>query len=111
MPYIDRDLNGRIVGIFNSPQFDGQEFTEEAVALHLPEKSAQQQIEELEREFMLPKATREFMLTFMEATAIEQGASLGLTAEQALAALRQRNPGYQKVKALDEQIDALRAAQ
>lgn len=69
------------------------------------------EITALERETMLPRATREFMLTFMETTAIQEGAGQGLTAEQSLAALRAGNSGYRKVKELDEQIDALRAAQ
>lgn len=70
-----------------------------------------EQIAALERETMLPRATREFMLSFMETTAIEQGAGQGFTAEQSIAALRAGNSGYRKVKELDEQIDALRAAQ
>lgn len=66
-----------------------------------------EQIAVLEREHMLPKATRKFMLSFMEATAIQQGAGQGLTPEQSLAALTAGNPGYAAVKALDEQIEAL----
>lgn len=65
------------------------------------------QIQALEREHMLPKATRKFMLSFMEATAIQQGASQGLSPEQSLAALTAGNPGYAAVKGLDNQIEAL----
>jgi hypothetical protein len=76
-----------------------------------PPPAATEQIEALEREHMMPRATREFMLTFMETTAIQQGAGQGLTPEQSLTVLRAGNSGYRKVKELDEQIDALRAAQ
>lgn len=69
----------------------------------------QQQIDALERQHMLPKATRKFMLSFMEATAIQQGAGQGLTPEQSLAALTAGNPGYAAVKGLDNQIEALEA--
>lgn len=58
---------------------------------------------------MMPRATREFMLTFMETTAAEQGAGQGLNAQQSIAILRSNNSGYRKVKELDEQIAALRA--
>lgn len=81
--------------------------TPQAVELP-PAPSAHEQIEALERQHMLPRATRDFMLTFMEATAIQQGAGQGLTAPQAIAALRAGNSGYRKVKELDEQIAALR---
>lgn len=87
------------------------EMDDEETAQHLagpPAPSAHEQIEALERQHMLPRATREFMLTFMEATAIQQGAGQGLTAPQAIAALRAGNSGYRKVKELDEQIAALR---
>ncbi len=84
---------------------------EEADALRAstPGPTPLQQIETLEREHLLPRATREFMLAFMEATAIQQGAGQGLTPEQSITALRAGNSGYRKVKELDEQIDALRA--
>lgn len=74
-----------------------------------PALSPAKQIEALERENMLPKATRKFMLSFMETTAIQQGAGQGLTAEQSLALLAAGNPGYAAVKALDDQIEALEA--
>lgn len=67
------------------------------------------EIAAIERENMLPKATRKFMLSFMEATAIQQGAGQGFTPEQSLAALAAGNPGYAAVKALDNQIEALEA--
>lgn len=71
--------------------------------------SPAEQIEALEREHMMPRATREFMLTFMETNAIQQGGEQGLTPEQSISALRVGNSGYRKVKELDEQISALRA--
>jgi hypothetical protein len=52
------------------------------------------QIKRLEAEQLMPRATREFMLTFME-----------LNAPAEVLAV---NPGYQAVKAFDNQIKALR---
>lgn len=51
-------------------------------------------IMQMERDAMLPRASREFMLAYMEAT---------FTAQQLAG-----NPGYQKMKAFDDQIKALR---
>lgn len=78
-----------------------------ALMTGIPQPTPQQKIEALEREHMLPKATRKFMLSFMEATAIQQGAGQGLTPEQSLAALMAGNSGYAAVKSLDNQIEAL----
>lgn len=74
-----------------------------------PTPSAAEQIETLERAAMLPRASREFMLTFMEQKAVEMGQAQGLTPEQSLAVLRAGNLGYRRVKELDEQIDLLRS--
>lgn len=52
------------------------------------------QIKQLEAEQLMPRATREFMLAFME-----------LNAPAEVLAV---NPGYQAVKAFDNQIKALR---
>lgn len=59
------------------------------------------QIDALERHHMLPRPVRDVMLGLME----KEAAALGLTPEQ----LRLANPGYRRVKELDEQIAALRA--
>lgn len=89
------------------------EMTPQEVQDHLNpppvEPTPAEQIAALERQNLLPKATRKFMLSFMEATAIQQGAAQGLTAAQALALLTAGNPGYAAVKALDDQIEALEA--
>ena len=60
-----------------------------------PKDAIRAQIVALEREQLLPRATREFMLMFMEANAPAEVLAV--------------NPGYQAVKAFDEQIKALRA--
>ena len=94
---------------------DYQAFLEWLAAGNTPQPAdpvgnpAAEQIDALERENMLPKATRKFMLSFMEATAIQQGSGQGFTPEQSLAALMAGNPGYAAVKALDDQIEALEA--
>jgi hypothetical protein len=53
------------------------------------------QIDALERQQLMPRATREFMLMFMEASATPEQLAL--------------NPGYKAVKAFDAKINALRA--
>ena len=53
------------------------------------------QIDAMERVQLMPRATREFMLLFMQSS---------FTAEQLAA-----NPGYSAVKAFDDQIVALRS--
>ena len=60
-----------------------------------PKGAIRAQIKQLEAEQLMPRATREFMLTFME-----------LNASAEVLAV---NPGYQAVKAFDNQIKALRA--
>jgi len=60
-----------------------------------PKDAIRAQIKQLEAEQLMPRATREFMLTFME-----------LNAPAEVLAV---NPGYQAVKAFDNQIKALRA--
>lgn len=60
-----------------------------------PKDVIRAQIKELESEQLMPRATREFMLMFMEANAS--------------ADILAVNPGYQAVKAFDNQIKALRA--
>lgn len=60
-----------------------------------PKNAIRVQIEALEREQLLPRATREFMLMYMEANAPAEVLAV--------------NPGYQAVKAFDEKIKALRA--
>lgn len=74
-----------------------------------PAPSPAEQIEALERETLLPRPVRDFMLVSMEQAAAQQGATQGLTAAQSVAVLRANNSGYRKVKGLDEQIAALRA--
>lgn len=59
-----------------------------------PKDAIRAQIKQLEAEQLMPRATREFMLTFME-----------LNAPAEVLAV---NPGYQAVKAFDNQIKALR---
>lgn len=79
----------------------------QAVSEQEPDYAAQ--IEALEREHMAPKWQRDFTLGAMEREAVSIGAGQGLTPEQSIAVLRAGNPGYRKLKELDEQIAALRA--
>lgn len=66
-----------------------------------PQEMAQQRIDALESEYLMPRVTRESLIAMAE----ERAAALGLTIEQ----LRVKNKGYAGLKALDEQIAALRA--
>lgn len=59
------------------------------------------QIAELERQTMLPRITREFILASVELEASKEG----ITPEQ----LYTSNVGYQRLKDLDAQIRVLRA--
>ena len=67
-----------------------------------PEKTkAKRQIAEIERETLMNRAVREFMLLSAEA----QAAAQGITPAQLYAA----NPAYKSVKDVETQIVALRA--
>ena len=66
------------------------------------------QIDALEREHQAPGWSRAAWLGLFEREAVEAGAGQGLTPEQSIAVLRAGNPGYRKIKELDEQIAALR---
>jgi len=94
MSYIDRNQDGRITGKYANPQFEGQEFQESAELWVDPKEAILAQIKSLETEKMMPRATREFMLLFLEAS---------FTPEQL-----SQNIGYAGVKAFDNQIKALR---
>jgi len=59
------------------------------------------QIDALERQYMLPRPVRDVLLGLMEMQAAGQGISP--------TELHERNPGYRRVKELDEQIAVLRA--
>lgn len=94
-------------------EIETRDLTPEEIAA-LPEPQAlvrdyAAEIAALERDTLLPRPVRDFMLIFMETAAVEQGAAQGLTAEQSIQVLRANNSGYRKVKELDEQIAALRA--
>lgn len=66
-----------------------------------PEKSkAKRQIAEIERETLMNRAVREFMILSAEA----QAAAQGVTPAQLYAA----NPAYKSVKDVDAQVTALR---
>jgi hypothetical protein len=66
-----------------------------------PAQSARDAIIALERQQMMPRITRETILSLAE----ERAAALGLTQAQLIA----KNKGYAALKAFDEHIAALRA--
>lgn len=67
----------------------------------LTPQEAQAQIDALERQYLMPRIARETFIFQAEERALE----MGLTLEY----LRAKNKGYAGLKALDEQIAALRA--
>lgn len=67
----------------------------------LPQPSPQEQIDAIERQTMMNRATREFLLAVAE----KEGAALGFTKAQLFV----RNKGYASVKTVDNQIVALRS--
>ncbi|CAM8658700.1 hypothetical protein MCEMIEM13_01533 [Comamonadaceae bacterium] len=94
MPYINKDAFGRIVGVFANQQYEGQEFQEDAEIWEDPKEAIRAQIAALEQKQLMPRATREYMLLDLE--------------YRFPAEVLAVNPGYQAVKAFDEQIKALR---
>ena len=95
MPYITRDEQGNIRGIFAVSQYEGHEWVDQAEIWADPKDAIRAQIKQLEDAQLMPRATREFMLMYMETNAP--------------AEVLEVNPGYQAVKAFDEQIKVLRA--
>lgn len=95
MPYVTRNQSDRIIGLFANSQFEGQEFQEVAELWVDPTSAIRAEIKQLEDAQLMPRATREFMLMYMETNAP--------------AEVLEVNPGYQAVKAFDEQIKLLRA--
>lgn len=98
MPYYKDSGDGFYVAAGGIP-VGWQEITEEEWLTHNPQTTdakdaIRAQINQLEREQLMPRATREFMLTFME-----------LNASPEILAV---NPGYQAVKAFDNEIKELR---
>lgn len=74
-----------------------------------PKQLALAQIDQKEREVQAPRFVRESLIAVAEFMATSQAQELGVTPEQALTALRTKNPGYIKLKALDDQIASIRA--
>jgi len=109
MPYVDRDPQGRIVGVFAVEQYEGQEFVEGGASVEVAPATTAQQIAELERQSGAPKWMRALALGLMEKEAVTQGATQGLNATQSISLLRAGNPGYRRLKEIDEQITALEA--
>lgn len=95
-----RNTQGHVTGYGpNDDNYEpGQPYTVEDAEPTLwvdPKDAIRARIDNLERQQLMPRATREFMLMFMEANATPD----------ILAA----NPGYQAVKAFDNEIKALGA--
>ena len=95
MMFIDRNSGSRIVALYGAKQREGQEFVESASLWVDPTQVTLAEIIRLDREQMLPRITREFMLGTIETqfTPLQRGA----------------NFAYISLKAFDNQIAALRA--
>lgn len=70
---------------------------------------AMRQIRTLEQAEMAPRFVRESLLETARFLAVYKGTAAGLTEAQSLALLTTKNPGYIRLKALDDEIDGLRA--
>lgn len=66
-------------------------------------------IDRMERQAQAPRFVREALIEIARERAIALGAANGLTAEQSLTLLQTKNQGFIRLKALDDQIAALRA--
>lgn len=86
---------------FMADNFAPETYRETAEPTVPPSVAALQRITQLEREQMMPRITRETILSLAE----ERAAALGLTQAQLLA----KNKGYAALKAFDMEIAALRA--
>jgi len=74
-----------------------------------PKAEAMAQIRALEQAEQAPRFVREALLDLARDRAIRAGQAAGLTEQAALLLLGTKNQGYIKLKALDDQITALRA--
>ena len=97
---------------FGDCRIGDREATPEEVAARQPDPkdAIRAQIRQLEAEQLLPRVMREFSLAMIEKEAVAYAASISteeniVTVAEVLAL----NPGYQSVKAFDNQIKALRA--
>lgn len=104
MIYVQRDGDGVVTGLFAQRQ---PGLAEEALAEDAAEVQAfrarmqpnpvRERIDALERQHMLPRAVREFMLAVVAERAVAGGQSPTVL------------PAFVKLKALDDQIAALRS--
>jgi len=74
-------------------------------APEIPGPTPQDQIDAIERQTMVPRVVRESLLAFAQLLAQQQAAVSGKSVAEILAA----NVAYQKVKAVDDQINQLRS--
>lgn len=118
MQYYPHWVGGVIVGLYaNRQDFTDQEPVQGDSAEALPftdpradpKVAAMQEIEQLERTAQAPRFVREALLDLAKDRAVRAGQAVGLTEQAALVLLATKNQGYIKLKALDDQIAALRA--
>ena len=86
-----------------------QDNTPEPAYVPGPKVVAQEQIDALERREQAPRFVRESLLEVAVYLAETKGAAVGLSKAQALALLAAKNLGYVRLKALDDEIAALRS--
>lgn len=105
MPYIDRNQDGNIIGIYANAQRDNHEWVESA-ELWVAPPSTQEQIDQIETATKMNRASREGWLFTIERFAM-QDYNADLPTVQ--AGLYAGNPAYKRIKDIDNQIVALRA--
>lgn len=108
MPYISRNFDDQIVGLFACEQYPGQEFLEDA-ELYVPPPAPIDQIRAIEapNDDNRKKITRQFMLAFMFKEAKELAP--GMTDAQIQAYLMAQGKGYAKLYLEEQQIIPIRA--
>ncbi len=99
MPYIDRDELGRITGIYERPQREGQEYVEQATLWIDPKEAA---IAEKQQRLAALGLSQDWQVFSAMAGMVALGAAQGKTEVQTYAG----NPGYRKAKDLAVWMEA-----
>lgn len=112
MPYVTRDQNDRIVGLFANSQFEGQEFQEVAELWVDPKNVIRSKIMQIEAQQVQETARMERERALLEAETVAL-ADFGLTPQALYAMGDGLNPPtaaltYRRLKDLDNQVKALR---
>ena len=109
MPYVQRNEEGHIVGLYSAEQFPEQEFMESA-EIYVPPPTPLDQIRALEQQYAdaQAKVTRQALLALALDRAMTYPEAEGLTREEVHAFLMTQDNGYRALFTLEQQVAALR---